>query len=177
VLSRAYARDSKYPSEAQPHAKFFAVARLKALTPMQLSTSLKIAGSDPPDLEKLKPDAFEKRIEQIENSVRGFSAQIAAPTDDFQIGVSEALLFTNNGKVVQEFLGEGDGSLLGRIKQMKDDKQAIKLLVQSILCRPATADELQMFGEYIQQRNDRRPEAYRQVAWALMASAEFRFNY
>jgi hypothetical protein len=177
VLSDAYARDSKYPSESQPNPKFFAVARLKPLSPMQLSTSLKIATSSPTDFDNRKPDDFEKKIEQIENNVRGFASQFAAPTDDFQIGVNEALLFTNSNKVTQEFLGDGDGSLLGRIKQNKDDKQAIGLLVQNILCRPATADELRTFGEYIQKRNDRRLEAYRQVAWALIASAEFRFNY
>jgi Protein of unknown function (DUF1549)/Protein of unknown function (DUF1553) len=177
VLSQAYARDSKYPSEAQPNPKFFAVARLKPLTPMQMATSLKIAAGDPIDFENRKPDEFEKKIEQIENNVRGFASQFAAPTDDFQIGVNEALLFTNSNKVAQELLAEGDGSLLGRVKQMKDEKQALELIIQSTMCRPATADELQTFGEYIQKRTDRRLEAYRQVVWALLASAEFRFNY
>jgi len=177
VLSHAYARDSKYPSEAQPNPKFFTVAHLKPLTPMQLATSLKIAASDPNDFDKRNPDEFEKKIEQIENNVRGFASQIAAPTDDFQIGVNEALLFTNNNKVTQDFLAEGGGSLLGRVQQMKDDKQAIELIVQNTMCRPATADELQAFGEYIRKRSDRRLAAYRQVLWALVASAEFRFNY
>ena len=138
VLSDAYARDSKYPSEAQPNPKYFAVARLKALTPLPLATSLKIAACDQTDLEKLKPDDLEKKLEQFDGGARGFAAQIAMPTDDFQIGVNEALLFSNNGKLVQEFLADGGGSLLGRIKDMKDVKEAVDRTIRSIMCRPAT---------------------------------------
>ncbi len=177
VLSNAYARSSKYPSEAQPNPRFFAVARLKPLTPMQMATSLKIATSDPAGFENLKPDDFEKKIEQIENSARGFASLIAQPTDDFQIGVNEALLFSNNNRVVQEFLGEGGGTLLAKVKDLKDAKQAIDFIVRSILCRPATDEEKQLLAEYIQKRGDRQLEACRQVVWALIASAEFRFNY
>ena len=83
----------------------------------------------------------------------------------------------NNGKLVQEFLGDGGGSLVGRIKDMKDVKQAIELAVRNALCRPATAEELQMLGDYIQKRGDRKLEACRQVVWALICGAEFRFNY
>ena len=31
--------------------------------------------------------------------------------------------------------------------------------------------------EYINRRGDRPTEAYRQVIWALLSGAEFRFNY
>ena len=177
VLSSTYARSSKYPSESTPNPRFFAVARLKPLTPMQMATSLKIGTSDPAGFENLKPDDLEKKIEQIENSARGFAGLIAQPSDDFQIGVNEALLFSNNNRVVQEFLGEGGGTLLAKVKDLKDAKQAIDLLVRSVLCRPATDEEKQLLAEYIAKRGDRQLEACRQVVWALIASAEFRFNH
>jgi hypothetical protein len=63
VMSHTYSRDSKYPSESQPQARFFAVANLKPLTPTQLATSLKVATSDPNGFATLNPEEFEKRIE------------------------------------------------------------------------------------------------------------------
>jgi hypothetical protein len=177
VLSQAYARGSKYSSEVPPAPKYFAVARLKPLTPMQLAASLKVATSDPAGFEKLKPEDLEKKLEQLENGARGFAANIAMPADDFQVGVNEALLFTNNAKVVQEFLGEAPGTLLGRVKEIKDTKQAVDLVIRSVCCRPATSEETQLLGDYLHRRADRQAEAWRQVVWALIAGAEFRFNY
>ncbi len=107
--------------------------------------------------------------------MRGFAGQIAQPTDDFQIGVSEALLFSNSPRITQEFLG--DNGLLGRVKQIKDPSEAIELLVRSILGRRPSADEVKWFSDYQAARKDRQSEAYRQLAWALITSAEFRFNY
>jgi Protein of unknown function (DUF1549)/Protein of unknown function (DUF1553) len=177
VLSITYARSSKYPSESQPNPRFFAVGRLKPLTPMQMATSLKIATSDPAGFENLKTDDLEKKIEQIENSARGFASLIAQPSDDFQIGVNEALLFSNNNRVVQEFLGEGGGTLLAKVKDLKDAKQAIDLMVRTVLGRPATDEEKQVLAEYIAKRGDRQLDACRQVVWALITGAEFRFNH
>ena len=177
VLSQAYSRSSKWTSEAPPAATLFAVGRLKPLTPMQLATSLRIATADPKTFETAKPDELEKRIEGLENSARGFASSIAQPTDDFQIGVNEALLFSNSDKVAREFLTDGNDKLLGRVKSASDRSQAIDLIVRSVLCRPATADEQKALQEYLARRADRQPEAYRQMVWALISGAEFRFNY
>src|SRR5438094_940998 len=53
VMSRAYSRGSKYDS-TPPDAKLFAVARLRPLTPLQLSASLKVAAADPAVFEGKK---------------------------------------------------------------------------------------------------------------------------
>jgi hypothetical protein len=178
VMSLTYSRSSKYPSESQPAPRYFAVARLKPLMPMQLATSLKIAASDPIGFENLKPDDLEKRIEGLENAGRGFASLIAQPSgDDFQIGINEALLFSNNGRLMQEFLNDGGGTLLSRVKDIKDSKQAIDLIIRSVLCRSPTEEEVKALGDYLQRRGDRPAEAYKQVLWALIAGAEFRFSY
>ena len=177
VLSQTYSRGSKYPGEHVPLAKFFAVGRLKPLTPMQLATSLKLATSDPISFDNLKRDDLEKRIEGLENGARGLASFIAQPTDDFQIGVNEALLFSNNDRLEKEYLNDGGGTLVGRIKDIKDTKQAIDLAVRSIMCRPATDAEIHALSDYLQRRGDHPLDARRQMIWALVASAEFRFNY
>ncbi len=177
ALSQTYSRSSKWTSEAPPSPALFAVGRLKPLTPMQMATSLRMATVDPKTFEMGKPDEVEKRIDGLENSARGFASLFAQPTDDFQIGVNEALLFSNGDKVVREFLADGNDKLLGRVKTMSDHEKAIDLIVRSVLCRPPTADEQRALQEYLARRSDRPAEAYRQVIWALISGSEFRFNY
>lgn len=177
VMSKAYSRGSRVDSEAVPDPRLFAVARLKPLTPMQLATSLKIAATDPASFEKKKPDDFEKQIEQAENAARGFASLIAQPTDNFQIGVGEALLFSNGDRVIREFLTDGGGTLLGRLKATKDAKTAVELMVKTAYGRAPSGEETAALTAYILKRADRPAEAYRQVLWALVTSPEFRFNY
>ena len=177
VLSKTYSRASKSASETPPSPGLFAVGRLKPLTPMQLATSLKLATIDPQSFEKLKADELEKRVEGFENAARGLASSIAQPTDDFQIGVGEALLFSNAAKVTSDFLADGNDRLIGKAKGLNDPAKAVDLIVRTVLCRPPTADETRALTEYLARRTDRLPEAYRQVVWALVTSAEFRFNY
>lgn len=177
VMSNAYSRSSHYPTESPPEARLFAVAKLRPLTPMQLAASLKVARTDPAALDGKKPEEFEKSIEQFENSARGLAALIAQPTDNFQVGVGEALLFSNGDRVMKEYLTDDAGSVLGRAKAMTDPKEAVALLVKAAYGRPPTADESAALVAYVEKRKDRRSEAYRQVLWALVAGPEFRFNY
>lgn len=175
VMSQAYSRSSRYPSESAPEAKLFAVAKLKPLTPMQLATSLKIAASDPAVFTAKKTVDLEKQIEQMESSARGFASLIAQPTENFQIGVGEALLFSNGDRLMKEFLT--DNGVLGKVKALKDEKAAIALLVKSAYGRAPTAEETAAMTAYVKKRSDRPAEAYRQLLWVLVTSPEFRFNY
>jgi hypothetical protein len=176
VLSKAYSRSSRYDS-SPPDTRLFAVAKLKPMTPLQLATSLKIAAADPSTFENKKADELEKMVEQMENSARGFAGLIAQPTDNFQIGVGEALLFSNGNRVMSEFLTDGNGSALGRIKTMRSPKEAVEFLVKTTYGRAATAEESKVLTEYIQKRSGREADAYRQIMWALVTAPEFRFSY
>jgi hypothetical protein len=178
VMSQAYSRSSRWTGTGEmPVAKSFAVARVRPLTPYQLAASLRLATTDPQQFEKIKPEDFEKRIEGIENSARGFASQFEWPGDDFQIGVGEALFFSNADRLQKEVLADGGDRLLGRLKQLKDRKEQVDLAVRSVLCRPPSADEAKALDEYLAKRADRPAEALRQMVWALICSSEFRFNY
>jgi hypothetical protein len=150
---------------------------VRPLTPMQLAVSLRLATTDPASLTNLKPEELEKRFETLENSARGFSALIQQPGDNFQIGVSEALLFSNNDQINKDFLADGGDRLVGRLKQIKSRKESIDLAVRSVLARPPSDEEGKWFEAYLGQREDRPVEACRQFVWALLTSSEFRFNY
>jgi hypothetical protein len=178
VLSRAYARDSRWEKGDAPRPQLFAVARVKPLTPMQLAVSLRLAVTDPQQLAAtLKPEELDKRLQGLEASAGGLARLFEQPGDDFQVGVSEALLFSNGTSIQKDILADGGDRLLNRIKQLKNGDEAIDLAVQTILCRPPHDEERKLLADYLKQRADRPAEAQRQMIWALLTSAEFRFNY
>lgn len=175
VLSRAYARASRWEGSEAPPEKLFAVAQVRALTPAQMAAALKIATTDPQALPTEKVQ-LEKRLEALENSAAGLAKHFPQPGDHFQIGASEALLFANN-EALQRELFEGSSTLVNRLKGIADPAQRADLAVRVVLCRPARPDELRSLTEYLRQRADRADAANRQVVWALLTSAEFRFNH
>jgi hypothetical protein len=167
-----------YEGERTPDAHLFAVARLRAMTPMQMATSLRIATTAPDQLPAtLKPDELDKRIEGFESSARGFASMLEQPRDDFQISVTEALLFSNNERIQREFLAEGKDRLLGTLKDVKELDRVAEILLTNVLVRKPTAADKKPIIDYLAARKDRPAEALRQAAWALLTSAEFRFNY
>ncbi len=178
VLSKAYARSSRWEGGPAPRPNLFAVARLRPLTPMQLATSLRLATADPSSLPaSLKPEEFEKRIEQMESSARGFARDFEQPGDDFQVSVIEALLFSNSDRIQRDLLADGGDRLIGRLKQIKDTKELIDVVVRNVLSRASTEEEQRLLGDYLKRRADRPVEACRQMVWALLTGSEFRFNY
>jgi hypothetical protein len=179
VLSRAYARSSRWDGGGDPPApQLFAVARARPLSPLQLATALRIATADPATLTGLKPDDFEKRIESLENSARGFASSLDQPTgEEVPIGVTESLLFSNGDKFRAEFLADGNDRLIGRLTKLADPAAVIDTAVLAVLSRPATDEERHLLGDYLVRRADRKAEACRQIVWALLAGAEFRFNH
>jgi hypothetical protein len=177
VLSKAYARSSRWQSEDLPKESLFAVAKLRALTPMQLALSLRVATADPAGFPDPQAPEFEKRLEALESSARGFANQFEQPGEDFQIGVGEALLFSNNDRLMKDLLADSNDRLMSRLKQISDRNEQIATAVQSVLSRPVRNEEKQAFNEYLARREDRPVEACRQLVWALLTSAEFRFNY
>jgi hypothetical protein len=178
AMSKTYSRSSRWDGSGEPPMpKLFAVGRLKALTPMQMATSLRIATTDPKQFAAAKPDEFDKKMEGFENAARGMASMFEWPGEDFQVSVSEALLFSNGDRIQRELLTDGGDRLLGRMKQAKDRKEVIDIAVRTTLCRPPTADEIKTLEEYLAKRQDRPAEAQRQLVWALLNSSEFRFNY
>jgi hypothetical protein len=178
VLSKAYARSSQYEGERFPPPSAFAVARLRPMTPMQLATSLRLATTSPDRFAaNLDAKEFDLRLEQLEAGARGLASNFEQPREDFQISVSEALLFSNNERIQKELLTENAQSLLGKMKDAKTPEQAIELAYRNVMSRPPSDEEKKAMAEYVGKRRDKAGEGYKQVVWALISSAEFRFNY
>jgi Protein of unknown function (DUF1549)/Protein of unknown function (DUF1553) len=175
ALSNAYARSSRWDSEQVPDEKLFAVASVRALTPTQMATSLKLVTADPQALPAERKK-LEDRIDAIEKGASGLANLFGQPTDNFQVGVAEAMLFANN-EALQKSLLEGAGTLVDRLKQEPDLAKKADLAVRTVLSRPSRPDEVQTLVGYLQRRQDRMDLACQQVVWALLTSAEFRFNH
>ena len=178
VLSRGYARTSQWESEDPPRPSLFAVALVRPLTPMQLACSLRIATTDPTSLPSgTNPPDLEKRISTLEDAARSMAGAFGSSGGDTQIGVAEALLFSNGKRIAQEFLSDGDGRLVGRLKQIAAPADQIELAVRNVLSRPPDDEDRRILAGYLSQRTDRPEEACRQLVWALLTCAEFRFNH
>jgi hypothetical protein len=178
VLSGAYARDSYWNAQESPRPSLFAVALVRPLTPMQLASSLRLATVDPASLPvDFQSEAFEKRIEALEQGARSLATSFTTSSGDSQIGVSEALLFSNGKRITQEVLADGPDRLVGRLKQIAGRPELIDLAVRNVLSRPADDDELRALGAYLGQRTDRPDDACQQLVWALLTGSEFRFNH
>ena len=117
-----------------------------------------------------------KDVESIAKSGGGLESFFPALTDNFQVGVAEAMLFANNDKLSKELLA-GSNSLAERLAKEPTSEKRAELAVRTVLARPATAEEIEAIGSYLDRRTDRSAEAYRQVVWALLATSEFRFNH
>ncbi len=180
VLSRAYGRSSRYEGPGdRPVPRHFAVAAVKPLTPMQYALSLQIATQNPAQLEAVfaKGDDWANRRRDYENHAAGFANQLEMPGENFQVGVNEALLFSNGPQVQREYLSESGDRLVGALKGATDRQQAVQTAFLTVYARPAEPDELDAVLKYLSAREDRLAAGYQQVVWSLIASGEFRFNY
>jgi hypothetical protein len=175
VLSKAYARGSRWDSDKLPPENLFAVAQVRPLTPMQMATGLKLTTTNQATLPADR-EALEKRLTALEKSAENLASLFPQPGENFQVGVAEAMLFANNQGLQKELL-EGNGTLAARLKGEADLAHRADLAITAILCRPARPEEIQPLAEYMRRRADRDEAACQQIVWALLTSAEFRFNH
>ena len=180
VLSRAYGRSSRWEqSSERPSERLFAVAAVKPLTPMQFALSLAVATANPADLAQRqeKPEEWSGRRRDLENQAQGLAHQLEIPAENFQIGVGEALLFSNGAQIESDYLRDSADRLVGALKSTDDRGQLIRSLFVAVLSREPQAEEIESCTKYLEVRQDRPVAALQQLVWALVTSSEFRFNY
>ena len=124
VLSRAYARSSRWEGESYPPRVWYAVANARPLSRNQYATSLWLGSTSPNHLSAdLSTEQFEQRIEGIESGAQKCAEMIEEPTEEFQIGVADALLLNNNEQVTNDFLWDTSDSLVGKLKTMEEHER------------------------------------------------------
>ena len=86
-------------------------------------------------------------------------------------------LRVNGEQIQRECLSEGGDKLVGRLLKIDNLEQRAETAVRAVLGRPVRADETALLADYLRRRPDRQTQAVQQVVWALLTSAEFRFNH
>ncbi len=105
-----------------------------------------------------------------------FAASSGQPQHEFFATVDQALFFAN-GNEVQGWLRPSGGNLTDRVRKMTEPKPMAEELYLTILTRKPTALEIQDVTEYLSARKDQKDLAIQEIAWALLTSAEFRFQH
>lgn len=177
VLSDAYSRSSAWESASEPPSpEFFALAAVKPLSTRQYSLTLRIASHDPQKMLATDSADWPKRREELERTAEGLAHQFEVPAENFQIGVDEALLFSNSPQMWNEFVRpDGDG-LVACLKQKSDRATQIETAYWTMFSRPPMPDEQSTCDEFLNRHREDQTDGLRQFVWSLLASPELRFN-
>lgn len=179
----------------------FVIATLKPLRPEQLAWSLMEATGQvqrnrtaaeaelnkkqplPADAaavaqrqELLEADLQTRLSSQVSAFVQLFGAGAGQPQDDFFATVDQALFFSNGGQV-RGWLAPSAGNLTDRLGKLEDPAAVAEELYLSVLTRQPSAQEIDDVGRQLAARPQERPAVIQDLAWALLTSAEFRFNH
>jgi hypothetical protein len=187
-------------------APSFTVAALKPMSAEQMAWSMMqglgvvtgarlraeetIDGHDPRMRAILETDAkrralraamVEERIhDQLQRNVAPFVHLFAAasgqPQDDPAPTVHQAL-FLSNGRQVQSWLAPAGTNLIARLAALSDASAVAEELYLSLYTRRPTAEERAVVARYLESRGKDRVPALQELAWAMLASTEFRFNH
>ncbi|MDB5305958.1 MAG: hypothetical protein JWO38_160 [Gemmataceae bacterium] len=180
--SKTYQRSSEGPAgDTDPPPERYLVAHLKPLTAEQLAYAASQAtGQTDADRVALGKTATEAGIDARVAARIGpfravFAGQPGAP-DTGAITTLDQSLFLKFGPSVRGMIAPRPGSLTDRLGKLTDPNAITDELFLSVLTRPATADERKDVTELLKAAPD-RPTALNELVWALLASAEFRFNH
>jgi hypothetical protein len=144
---------------------------MKPLTPEQFAYAVMQATGPKETADKL--DA------RVAPRLPPFRAMFAARAGESQDGFSATLdqtLFLKYGGVVRGLIAPTGGNLADRLAKITDTDAFADELFVSVLSRRPTADEKKDVADALRNAKDRNI-VIGELVWALVASAEFRFNH
>jgi uncharacterized protein DUF1549/uncharacterized protein DUF1553 len=161
----------------------------------QLAAAAAKVEKSPPAVLKNASDADKPRIRtnltqlellsQLRPTCAEFIRQYGGlPGEEFQATVNQAL-FVANGTTIDGWLKPTGENLTARLVSMRqkadltrpeETGKIIDELYLSVLSRPASDAEQRLAAKYLDQSDD-KAAAFRELAWALLSSTEFRFNH
>ncbi len=184
ALSRTYQRSSRMPAgRPLPPENRFALAPLRPLSPEQLAWSaMQATGVVASERQALGAKATETILaarlgKNLSPFAKIFGGRPGDPADlGFQATLDQTL-FLRNGTLVRSWLAPRPGSLTQRLLQIKDGGAVADELFLSVLTRRPSAAERAEVQQLLAQHPADRGAALQELTWALLASAEFRFNH
>ena len=197
--------DLSVKSLTESWARDFTVSTLKPLTPEQLCwTVFRITGvyqnywnAEVAELDKANPlsddqkldpaivaaravDLEQRVYDKLKANVGSFVAVYGAaagqPQGDFFSTADQALFAANGGSINSWIVPSGD-NVTNRIVGQSDPKLAAEELYLAVLTRLPTEDETAEVVSYLSTRESDKATAAQELVWALLNSAELRFNH
>ncbi|MDP6444187.1 MAG: DUF1553 domain-containing protein, partial [Pirellulaceae bacterium] len=198
-------RDKAYDDLSQKLSDRFVTATLKPLNPEQLAWSLLQVGGlierqraasaaeinkktpldenaqkDPAKVaareREIDAAAHVKLLGNVAPIVKLFGASAGQPQDEFFATVDQALFFSNGGQV-RGWLNPSGDNLTARLGKLEDPSKVAEELYLGVLTRFPTKEEVADVTAYLSTEGLPKPAAVREMTWALVTSAEFRFNH
>ncbi len=183
----------------------FALASLKPLTPEQLCWSVfEVTGvydrhwqTSVAELDKARPlteeqkqdpavlAAREVELEQITfdklktnlgTFVSFYGAAAGQPQSDF-FSTADQALFAANGGAINSWVAPATGNVTEKIIKEQDPKVAAEELYLTVLTRLPDETETAEVATHLANQQDNKTAAAQELVWALLNSAEFRFNH
>ncbi|MBX9677593.1 MAG: DUF1549 and DUF1553 domain-containing protein [Gemmataceae bacterium] len=109
-------------------------------------------------------------LEQIFKREFGFDP--SAKPEDIEGSISQALLMMNNPQIAQKITAKGDNMLAKVLQANAKDEDAIRAVYLRTMAREPSEREMARCKQHIANVTS-RPEAYEDILWAILNSAEF----
>lgn len=183
----------------------FTLATLKPLTPEQLCwTVFRVTGvydnywrNEVAELDKVTPMTEEQQKDPAQVAVRDaeieqktydklkgnigtfvtfYGAAAGQPQGEFFSTADQALFAANGGSINSWVVPSGD-NVSARVIKQEDPKVAAEELYLAVLTRFPDPAEIAEVATHLANRKENKPAAAQELVWALLNSAEFRFNH
>ncbi len=105
-----------------------------------------------------------------------YGAGAGQPQDDF-FATADQALFAANGGSINAWVAPAGNNVTDRIINEKDERAAAEELYLGVLTRLPTEEEIAGVARYLAKRGEDKKTAAQELVWALLNSAEFRFNH
>ena len=177
TLTDTYQRSTRHRAATEfPTPASYQLGQQRRLTAEQLFSSVLAATGNS---ERLTPAADADAEDPGQKLKAAFVTAVASepkqPASDYKPSVKQALFFLNDSQVLA-LLQPHEGNLTAQLDQMPDAQVADTVFL-NIFSRPPVDAERKLVEAHLQQHAKQRPEALRQLVWAMLTSLEFCINH
>ena len=197
ALSEAYQRSSRAPRGVEVRSippQSYRVANLKGLSAEQTAWSVMVAVGSLDKVTKAPAPAVAAKFvykaynsgtstvppATLDDTLTLFTATFGNPPGEPEVEFAPSMghsLFLMNERLVLGWLKPEEGNLVGRLVKLEKPEAVAEELYVGVLSRLPEAAEIAEVGDYLARNAKRRSDALGELAWALLASAEFRLNH
>jgi hypothetical protein len=176
VQSETYARSSRWPGKGNlPNETLYAVAILKPLDADQMALSLPLATGYYDQQLRGVP---KRTLAQLRSLApwQEVLTEFDTESERFEPTAGQALFLTNSDYVQTHFIAKSN--LVQSLSALAEDATLARRAYLSVLSRLPSSEETALVRRYLSDRGPKaRADACRELVWALLSSAEFRFNH